>query len=249
MAQAIVFDPRLRPGRIVREGIGIILSEPWQLFGLAIVAIFAATAIDLVIHGMVASDDIAHLLGTVVQAAGSAVATVAVTRAVLAHADGHDIAFDEAFAAVGASAFRVLGTSFVLSIGILLGTIVLVIPGLWLATLWIVAVPAAIVENLPPLAAARRSAALTKGNRWPALALVVLSLLVGVAFALLIAFLIGLPVSLFSGPDLVQTADGFTRFGQILESTGAAIQAVVGATFSTLTWRRLRGIHEQTVVV
>ena len=242
---SVASDLKLRPIRVVQDGLGILMREPFLLFGLAIVATFAATAMDLVVHGLVADDDLAHILGMIVQAGGSAAASVAVTRAVLACADGREIGFGEAYHALSASAFRVLGTSFVLTIGILLGMVMFVIPGLWLATIWIVAVPAAIVEDLPPAAAAKRSADLSRGNRWPAFALILLSLLVGVGFALLIGVLIGLPVSLSSGPDLVRTQEGFTRFGQILQSTGAAIQVVITATFAALAWRRLCWIQER----
>lgn len=233
------FPPdRLRPYRIIRQGLGIIAKEPGLLFGLATIAIFAATALDLLVQLLLDADSLGHLLGGVIQAAGSAVAAVAVTRAVLAKADGREIGFAEAFDAMGASAFRVFGTSFLVSMGVLLGIILFVIPGVWLATLWIVAVPAAIVEELGPVSAVTRSTRLTRGNRWPALVLVLFSAMVGVALGLGIALL----VSLFAGPEVVETSAGHTRFGQVLESVGIAVQAVLSSTFAALTWRRLHEI-------
>jgi hypothetical protein len=233
---------RLHPGRIIQQGLRIILKEAGLLFGLAVIAVFAATALDLLVQAMLAPGDLAHILGVIIQATGSAVAAVAVTRAVLAHADGREIGFAEAFHALGPSAFRVFGTSFLISLGVLAGMVLFVVPGLWLATLWIVAVPAAIVEELSPIAAARRSSQLTRGNRWPAFALVLLSVVVGVGLGLLLAVLIGLPVGLLAGPEAVETSEGYTRFGQLLESLGVVVQSVMSATFAALAWRRLREI-------
>jgi hypothetical protein len=233
---------RLQPFRIIKDGARIILHQPFLLFGLASIAIFAATALDLAIQAFLPAGDLSHLLGVIVQAGGQAVATVAVTRAVLAHADGREIGFAEAFHAMGPSAFRVFGTSFLLSIAILAGMIMFVIPGLWLATLWIVAVPAAIVEELDPVAAARRSSQLTRGNRWPALVLVVLSVAAGLGLGLAVALLIGWPIGQLVGPEAAQTDRGYTRFGQTLESVGVVVQAVLSSTFAALTWRRLREI-------
>ncbi|WP_027133275.1 glycerophosphoryl diester phosphodiesterase membrane domain-containing protein [Geminicoccus roseus] len=234
---------RLHPGQIIRDGIQVILKEPGLLFGLAVIAIFAATALDLLVQALLPPGDLSHVLGVIIQASGSAVGMVAVTRAVLAHADGGQIGFGEAFHALGPSAFRVFGTSFLISIGVLIGMVLFVVPGLWLATLWIVAVPAAIVEELSPLSAARRSSQLTRGNRWPALVLVILSVVVGVGLGLAIALLIGLPVGMFVGADAIETeSGGYTRFGQVLESVGVVVQTVLSSTFAALTWRRLREI-------
>ncbi|MDL2210411.1 hypothetical protein LJC26_06370 [Desulfovibrio sp. OttesenSCG-928-O18] len=49
--------------------------------------------------------------------------------------------------------------------GILLGLILLVIPGFILVCMWEVALPACVAENLGPIASLKRSAALTKGCR------------------------------------------------------------------------------------
>jgi len=52
--------------------------------------------------------------------------------------------------------------------------LMLVVPGLILATLWFVVLPACIVEHLGPWASLRRSQELTKGYRWKVLGLTLL---------------------------------------------------------------------------
>lgn len=59
-------------------------------------------------------------------------------------------------------------------IGVILGCILLLVPGLILATLWIVAVPSAVVERTTIFSAFTRSRDLTRGSRWRIFALMVL---------------------------------------------------------------------------
>jgi len=53
------------------------------------------------------------------------------------------------------------------------GCLALIVPGLIMATAWLVAAPALVVERLNPLEALGRSAGLTRGHRWALLALIV----------------------------------------------------------------------------
>jgi hypothetical protein len=74
--------------------------------------------------------------------------------------------------------FPLIGLAFVAGFLMLLGLVLLIIPGLMLYTMWFVGVPACVVERLGPWAGLRRSRELTKGSRWKLLALALL-LLVG----------------------------------------------------------------------
>jgi len=60
----------------------------------------------------------------------------------------------------------VLLTAFVMALGIVLGFIALVIPGMILVCRWWVAIPVAVVEKPGIMASLGRSAELTKGHRW-----------------------------------------------------------------------------------
>jgi hypothetical protein len=54
----------------------------------------------------------------------------------------------------------------VTAIGVLFGSLALLIPGIYLYTRWYVAAPAVVAEDLGPMAALRRSWALVKGQLW-----------------------------------------------------------------------------------
>ena len=62
--------------------------------------------------------------------------------------------------------FPVIGITIIATIGTVLGTILLFIPGLMLMTMWWVAVPAAVVERTGIIESLRRSVELTRGYRW-----------------------------------------------------------------------------------
>ena len=60
----------------------------------------------------------------------------------------------------------IVGLALAIGFGILLGFILLVVPGFILYSMWFVALPACVVESLPPFRSLGRSAELTKGHRW-----------------------------------------------------------------------------------
>lgn len=100
----------------------------------------------------------------------------------------------------GLKAFRGLfGISFIAGAGVLLGMILLVVPGLVLGVMWCVAAPVLVAERRSLTPAFTRSAALTRGHRWKVLALL---LIFWFSVALLIfttTFLIGFLVGIFGG--------------------------------------------------
>jgi hypothetical protein len=75
--------------------------------------------------------------------------------------------------------FPVIGLAICLSIGIVLGFLLLIIPGMIFETMFFVALPACMIERLGPIQSMSRSAELTKGLRWKVFA--VSLLLLGVA--------------------------------------------------------------------
>src|SRR5207302_7500833 len=60
----------------------------------------------------------------------------------------------------------IIGASILLSLGAAVGMLLLIVPGLILLTMWYVAIPACVVEELGPARSLGRSSELTRGNRW-----------------------------------------------------------------------------------
>jgi hypothetical protein len=69
-----------------------------------------------------------------------------------------------------------IGLAFVGGFLVGLGVVLLIIPGLILYTMWLVGVPACVVERLGPWTSLRRSRELTKGHRWGVFAVALLLL-------------------------------------------------------------------------
>jgi hypothetical protein len=122
-----------------------------------------------------------------------------------------------------------IGLAFVAGFLVVLGVILLIIPGLILYTMWFVAVPACVVERRGPWTSLRRSRELTKGYRWKLFALALL-LLVGNFGSSLVASGLGA----LAGPIV-------GLGGQLI---WIGIWAAFSATVITVTYYDLRVIKE-----
>ena len=95
----------------------------------------------------------------------------ALVRATIAHSEGREASFSESALA----GLRVVLPLFVLgilfSLGLLLGFVLLIIPGIFLYLMWAVAAPALVEERTGIFGAFNRSSYLTKGARWQILGL------------------------------------------------------------------------------
>jgi hypothetical protein len=92
--------------------------------------------------------------------------------------------------AIGLSRFfPLIGLAFVAGFLMLLGLVLLIIPGLMLYTMWFVGVPACVVERLGPWTSLRRSRELTKGYRWKLFALALLLLVANIGSSVIEAVL------------------------------------------------------------
>jgi uncharacterized membrane protein len=72
------------------------------------------------------------------------------------------------------------GSAFaiVMSFGLMLGFILLIVPGFILFAMWFVATPPCVVEQLGPFRSLGRSAQLTKGHRWKVFGLFIVLMLI-----------------------------------------------------------------------
>ena len=86
---------------------------------------------------------------------------------------------------------RLLGMYFIVGICVVIGLILIIAPGVWLGTVWALAVPAMLFERLGVFASLGRSFELVKGRFWGTLGLVVVSILIVLAVALLLGLVVG----------------------------------------------------------
>ena len=123
-------------------------------------------------------------------------------------------------------------------LGIFGGAILLLVPGLMLAVMWSVVVPACVVEHTGVFGAFSRSRELTRGYRWPIfglyVAFFVLMIIISVTFGVLIGIgtLAGSPA----------TSQPIVEIGSSTVST--MITSIIGSTFVAAIYYELRQIKE-----
>jgi hypothetical protein len=84
----------------------------------------------------------------------------------------------------------VIWVSILAGLGIFVGLLLLVVPGVYLAVAWSVAIPVLLGENLRGSAALGRSRALVRGRFWPCAGVLFLSFLLAGIVALVIEFVV-----------------------------------------------------------
>jgi hypothetical protein len=138
---------------------------------------------------------------------------------------------------------RLFGANLLLTLGVLLGLILLVVPGLVLATRWAVVLPLMVVERSKGVSAAfARSAALTSGSRWRSLGLGLLYFTGLIASVALVSTIEGL-----SGAGTNPSGGPFSPVDLLLPIIDGAIMGavqLVGAVLSAVLYFELREMRD-----
>jgi hypothetical protein len=96
----------------------------------------------------------------------SAIVQGALTRATVADSEGHHATFGECISAGLRVILPLIGVAILVGLGVMLGFILLIVPGVILLLMWSVAAPAVVVERDGVFQALGRSRELTRGARW-----------------------------------------------------------------------------------
>jgi len=155
---------------------------------------------------------------------GAVVTTVAHVRA-----GRRDLGIAETLATAGRRLIPIAVAGVLATLGILLGLLLLVVPGLILLTWWLVISPVILLESSSVGASFGRSRALVHGHAWPVFGVVVLTLLVLLA--------LGLAVGIVLSP-----LDSAPR-GFLVTAIGNSLAAPFAGVAWTLTYFRLRELE------
>ena len=131
--------------------------------------------------------------------------------------------------------FPVLGVAILTSLAIGAGMIFLLVPGFFIMTMLWVAIPAAVVERLRVTEAMNRSAALTKGNRWPVFGIIAILTLINIALSLIVSA----PLLMTEEP----TTTAFTWNAGLTGLVDVPLTAL-GSVVATVTYHDLRTAKE-----
>ncbi len=216
---------RIDPGRVIGETFSLYKDHFGPLILMAI-AIFVVAGL---IQGLLteAGGLLPQLLATIVGLTAVALFTGFVVKLVEDVRDGRrDFTAGELFSAGAPAAPTLILNGILRGIAVAIGLLLLIIPGLWLLTVWAVTSPAIVAERQGVIGAFGRSHELVRGNGWQ------------VFFTILIAFLITI------GVTIVAAAIGAgigTGGAVVLSIIASVLTAPIGALVAAVLFFDLGG--------
>lgn len=178
-----------------RFGWGVFKKDPWFYVGVT----FALSAFSIAVNALTGGGQgVSSFLGFAISLLASTVVTIAYARLALSATEGTPVGWDGLWAPQ--YFFSVLGASILQSVIILIGLVLLIVPGIIAALLLFFTQLALVDKNLSPVEALRESYRLARPHLGKLfllmLALIVLNL-VGL-LAVVVGLFVTLPVSLFT---------------------------------------------------
>jgi Uncharacterised protein family (UPF0259) len=186
---------RLEPGRVISETFAVYRDNLGPLLGSALV-VFAVVELLILLLGEADSDGLV-LLAIPLSLAGHALYTGVVVKLVQDVRDGRrDSTVGDLFSAAAPAIGSLVVFTILYTLGVAVGFILLIVPGLILLTIWSLGPPAIVVERIGPMEAFGRSRRLVRGVGW------------SVFFVLFVTFVIAAAVSIAVGALGLAVADG-----------------------------------------
>jgi hypothetical protein len=226
----IAAQEQFRVGAVIGQSFSILFKNivPFGLLYLAVNAPSSLYALALAGKPAADEDPGVRLLNLAEEFIGL-IAAAAVIYATVQELRGRRVSFSEFFGrglAQGGAAIRVALLSGIL---LILAFIALIIPGLILYVMWWVAIPVAVIERPGAVASLRRSAALTAGNRWRVVGLILCFFVAAVAAGALLGGSLIAALAFAAGGDEVRIDQASTIASWLFAALFMAAQAVLTA--------------------
>lgn len=176
-----------------RIAVGDVIGETFSIYGQNFGALIGSALVVFVVVGLLAGilqaagGLILILLAAAIRMAGHALYVGFVVKLIEDTRDGkRDFGVGDLFSAAAPFILPLIGFGILFGIGVTIGFILLIVPGLILITFWSVGAPAIVVEGIGPIDAFGRSWQLVRGNAWPVFGvlLVVLLIVIGIGIVL-----------------------------------------------------------------
>jgi len=145
------------------------------------------------------------ILTVIVSAASQAGTVVAVSNVYL----DRPASISDSFSKVKGEILGVIGVSMLVGLGVAVGAIALIIPGIILLTMWSLSVPVKILEGKGVTDSMTRSSDLTKGDRWRVFLVWLLFAILSVGFAMLLQWPVEIAAGVTSRGALARTSAGW----------------------------------------
>ncbi|HEX6375968.1 MAG TPA: hypothetical protein VFZ91_09620 [Allosphingosinicella sp.] len=192
-------DRSVSIGRIFSRAFGTLAGNPVATLGIA----FLFGALPSVVFGYAVqlfqdqtleelggpAAFVIALVSIVISILLSMITQGALVRATVAHSEGRKASFAESASAGLSVAWPLFLVGLLSSLGIALGFVLLIVPGVMLYVIWSVAAPALVEERLGPIEALGRSRELSRGARWKIFGLTLVVLVIYWMFSALVGVL------------------------------------------------------------
>src|SRR5580693_503546 len=174
----------IRPGEIVRSALEVYREQASVLIPAAIV-VFAVVAV----ARLVLTGGAAGLVSVVGLVAGTFYQGMVVELVGDVQDGRRDSSVGQLFRGVAPVVLPLIGLSILLGIGVGIGLILVIVPGLFLMTIWSVAAPSLVIERKGVFAAFRRSRELVRGHGWQVFGVILVVFGIGIVIAIVAAIL------------------------------------------------------------
>jgi hypothetical protein len=196
---------------VYRENAGVLIPAAFWLF-LIVAIVDGVLGSSLALFPIVLA--VSTIVGTIYQ--GMVVSLVRDVQ------DGHrDYSIGELFQQAAPVIFPLIVAGLIAGIGIGIGFVLLIVPGLFLMTIWAVIAPVIVIERAPIMGSFGRSRELVRGNGWPVLGALVVALLITVIVG---GILTAIAAAIADGPILRIV---FSALASTLTAPIAALVAAV----------------------
>jgi hypothetical protein len=227
-------------GRVFSRAFGTLGSNPAATFGIAF--LFGAVPGLLIAYVTQRYNmDILQafgMLGTIALVIITVVASIvfatitqgALVRATVAYSQGGKAGIGESIAAGLVVALPLIGLAILSALGIGLGMVLLIVPGVMLWVMWSVAAPALVEERLGPIQALGRSRYLTSGARWKVFGLLLVLIVCYWIFSAIVGVI---AISAFGGVERFAAMNqqgmsmGYLAFMAVVQTLISAIWGVI----------------------
>ncbi|MEO0398939.1 MAG: glycerophosphoryl diester phosphodiesterase membrane domain-containing protein [Pseudomonadota bacterium] len=226
-------------GDVANRTIGAV-SRNFAVFSLlSLVLVGVPTFVITVSQMGVASGDpsafgIAAVIALIVNFATAYILQGAIIHGAVVDFNGARASFGDCLSTGLKNALPLVAIAILMGLGLMLGLLLLVVPGVILLVMWIVAVPVQVVENSGITESFGRSQELTKGNRWKIFGLVVVYFILAVVLSMIVM----LPAGLVGA-----TGEG-TLIVALFQVVSTVLSAVVSATGVSAVYYELRKAKE-----
>jgi hypothetical protein len=149
-----------------------VFNEAWGMYKtfarhLLAIAFVIYVVAAIIVASLALAGRFGFLLGVLVTLIAGYVLQATLIKAVQDVRDGRaDLSIGETISAVTPSLSAVIGASILASLGIGIGLLLIIVPGLFLMTIWAVIVPVIVIERSGALASFERSRQLVRGRGW-----------------------------------------------------------------------------------